>query len=240
MHTIAYLHKLSKWVWDSLRRCNASRFNNGAQIFITVRQLFLALCFYTTKHRLKCHRLRFESETKCSESSRDERWTWSDLPLQEKKKFCLKVMKWVIQYFRHLVSCWRWLPLNSPAGRTMQGYTFNMRWGFPGLHKEWRERGPSDPIRIKEEGAVVSAAKTGAPDHPLPDCFHHLLWEDTEAFPSQVGDVISPTCPGSALGSLPFWIWGEASSSDDWSWWNSFYRFHRCLSPVCFFSANTR
>lgn len=157
-----------------------------------------------------------------------------------KEKVLLKLMKWVIQYFRHLVSCWRWLPLNSPAGRTMQGYTFNMRWGFPGLHKEWRERGPSDPIRIKEEGAVVSAAKTGAPDHPLPDCFHHLLWEDTEAFPSQVGDVISPTCPGSALGSLPFWIWGEASSSDDWSWWNSFYRFHRCLSPVSFFSANTR
>lgn len=56
------------------------------------------------------------------------------------------------------------------------------------------------PDASTEEGAAGSAAGAGAPDRPLPRGFQRLLWEDAEAFPGQVGDVISPhmswVCPG--------------------------------------------
>lgn len=95
----------------SRSRCSASKTNNGAQIFITwhggsVRQLFLALCFYTTKHRLEYlspSEVWVREKKKHNESSRDERWMWSDQPRREKKKnFCLTYGNELFKCFYHL------------------------------------------------------------------------------------------------------------------------------------------
>uniref|UniRef100_A0A8C6PQA5 Nicastrin n=1 Tax=Nothobranchius furzeri TaxID=105023 RepID=A0A8C6PQA5_NOTFU len=39
-----------------------------------------------------------------------------------------------------------------------------------------------------------------SPDRPLPGHLHQLLRQDPKAFPDQIGDVTSPTCPGSTRG----------------------------------------
>ena len=47
--------------------------------------------------------------------------------------------------------------------------------------------------------------KQRGPDLPSPSSFYQLLWENTELFPDQPRDIISPACLGSALWSSPSW-----------------------------------
>lgn len=147
MHTHAqlliYTNLANEYVVASLTRCNAPRTNNRVQIFITwhrvsVRQLFLALCFYTTKHRLE--RLSPSQVWARDIMQREHlRWRvdliWSDLicPRKTKNRSSAYSMEMtVVHCFFSFGFLFTLLTVNSPAGRTMRGYTFNMHWGFPG------------------------------------------------------------------------------------------------------------
>ena len=54
-------------------------------------------------------------------------------------------------------------------------------------------------------GSRVQQLKQGNPDAPLPSHIHQLFQGDTEMFPSQPSNIITPACPGSTLGSPPRW-----------------------------------
>uniref|UniRef100_A0A8C6KI56 Ig-like domain-containing protein n=1 Tax=Nothobranchius furzeri TaxID=105023 RepID=A0A8C6KI56_NOTFU len=53
---------------------------------------------------------------------------------------------------------------------------------------------------LRYQTSQPSALSVLAPDCPLPGHLHQLLRQDPKAFPDQIGDVTSPTCPGSTRG----------------------------------------
>ena len=57
--------------------------------------------------------------------------------------------------------------------------------------------------RLSGAGTRGQLPKQGHPDFPLPEHFLQLSWEDPKAFPGQLGDIVTPTCPGSSSRSPP-------------------------------------
>ncbi|KAM8748088.1 uncharacterized protein AB9X84_015870 isoform 2-T4 [Acanthopagrus schlegelii] len=62
---------------------------------------------------------------------------------------------------------------------------------------------PSILIRLSKPGSRGQLPEQGHPDFPLPGHFLQLFREDPKAFPDQLGDIVTPACPGSSSGSPP-------------------------------------
>lgn len=58
-------------------------------------------------------------------------------------------------------------------------------------------------FRSSGAGSRGQQSKQRCPDFPLPRHFLQLFWGDTEAFPGQPGDIVSPACPRSSPGPPP-------------------------------------
>ncbi|KAF7656071.1 hypothetical protein LDENG_00046740 [Lucifuga dentata] len=57
-------------------------------------------------------------------------------------------------------------------------------------------------IRVQVAEAADSADRHTL---PVPSQALYLLLGDSQVFPGQPGDIVSPACPGSSLGPLPSW-----------------------------------
>ncbi len=62
---------------------------------------------------------------------------------------------------------------------------------------------PSIFFRLSGAGSRGQQSKQRCPDFPLPSHFLQLFRGDTEAFPGQPGDIVSPACPRSSPGPPP-------------------------------------
>ena len=62
---------------------------------------------------------------------------------------------------------------------------------------------PSIFFRLSRVGLRGQLPEQGHPDFPHPGHFLQLFWEDPKAFPGQLGDIVTPACPGSSPGSPP-------------------------------------
>ncbi len=62
---------------------------------------------------------------------------------------------------------------------------------------------PSIFFRLSGAGSRGQQSKQRYPDFPLPRHFLQLFRGDTEAFPGQPGDIVSPACPRSSPGPPP-------------------------------------
>ncbi len=58
-------------------------------------------------------------------------------------------------------------------------------------------------FRLSGAGSRGQQSKQRCPDFPLPRHFLQLFRGDTEAFPGQPGDIVSPACPRSSPGPPP-------------------------------------
>ncbi len=58
-------------------------------------------------------------------------------------------------------------------------------------------------FRLSGAGSRGQQSKQRCPDFPLPRHFLQHFWGDTEAFPGQPGDIVSPACPRSSPGPPP-------------------------------------
>ena len=62
---------------------------------------------------------------------------------------------------------------------------------------------PSIFVYLSGAGSQGQLPEQGRPDFPLPGYFLQLFREDPKAFPGQLGDIVTPACPGSSSGSPP-------------------------------------
>lgn len=91
----AQTRQMSMRLSESLQRLQNQQWSRSLSLgtaFLSGSYFWLCVSTQLNIDSNVCHRLRFESETKCSESSPDEGWMRSDLPLQE-EKVLLKVWK---------------------------------------------------------------------------------------------------------------------------------------------------
>ena len=68
---------------------------------------------------------------------------------------------------------------------------------------------PSIFVCLSGAGSRGQLPEQGHPDFPLPGHFLQLFQEDPKAFPGQLGDIVTPACPGSSSGSPPSGICQE-------------------------------
>ena len=73
---------------------------------------------------------------------------------------------------------------------------------------------PSIFVRLSGAGSRGQLPVQGHPDFPLPGHFPQLFREDPKAFSGQLGNIVTPACPGSSSGSPPKGSILEASETD--------------------------
>uniref|UniRef100_A0A8C6MLL2 Endothelial PAS domain protein 1 n=1 Tax=Nothobranchius furzeri TaxID=105023 RepID=A0A8C6MLL2_NOTFU len=84
------------------------------------------------------------------------------------------------------------LPNLAPASTPLS----SMQWPPDPLITYRHER----PPKAYPMDSLSEEERPSSPDRPLPSHLHQFLRQDPKAFPDQIGDVTSPTCPGSTRG----------------------------------------
>uniref|UniRef100_A0A8C6KUU6 Parvalbumin n=1 Tax=Nothobranchius furzeri TaxID=105023 RepID=A0A8C6KUU6_NOTFU len=75
-----------------------------------------------------------------------------------------------------------------------------LKFVLKGFSKDGRDLTDTETKAFLQAADKDGDGKIGIDDRPLPRLLHQLLRQDPKAFPDQIGDVTSPTCPGSTRG----------------------------------------